>query len=313
MSRPDDTSTQSDPAQPDRVVADPVVDADAATDPSGTGKTDVDKTDVDKADVYQAGAGKAETGTDGLGAAVAALTADDVEPANRRKLLGRVVGEVRRSGVGRLFRPKAAMRWMADTVGDIAPYIPVRNLETLRQHHPGLDDDALADRLVRNAALATGGVGAAGGGVAALEWAATPTLLSAPVLLAAETVAVVAIEMKLVGELHEVYGQPMAGTGAQRAASMIQAWAGQRGVNPLVPGVGVGVVLGTAARKELQSTLLRRFGRNLTTMGPLLTGAAVASYLNRRATKSLGEKLREDLQRTKPPIHGIAHRKQLGS
>ena len=66
---------------------------------------------------------------------------------------------------------------------------------------------------------------------------------------------------------------------AHRAAQLIQAWAGQRGVNPLVPGVGVASVLGTAARKELQGTLLRRFGRNLTTMGPLLTGAAVASYL----------------------------------
>ena len=44
-------------------------------------------------------------------------------------------------------------------------------------------------------------------------------------------------------------------------------------------------MLGTAARKELQTTLLKRFGRNLTTLGPLLTGAAVASYLNRRATR----------------------------
>jgi hypothetical protein len=32
-------------------------------------------------------------------------------------------------------------------------------------------------------------------------------------------------------------------------------------------------------------------------MGPLLTGAAVAGYLNRRATNSLGEHVRKDLQR----------------
>jgi hypothetical protein len=131
--------------------------------------------------------------------------------------------------------------------------------------------------------------------VASLQWTVTPTLLSAPVLLTAETVAVVAIELKLIGELHEVYRQPIEGSGSQRAASLIQSWSGQRGVNPLVPGVGVGAVLGTAARKELQGTLMRRFGRNLTTMGPLLTGAAVASYLNRRATRSLGEKVQKDL------------------
>ncbi|MDT4995574.1 MAG: hypothetical protein QOH97_5466 [Actinoplanes sp.] len=233
-----------------------------------------------------------------IGQTVAALTADDIEPPQRRKLLGRLVGDVRRRGVGQLFRPKAALRWMADVVGDVAPHIPVRDQETLHRHFPGLDDDDLAERLIRNAARATAGIGAAGGGVAAVEWAATPTLLSAPVLLAAETVGVVAVELKLIGELHEVYGQPVTGSGTHRAGQLIQAWAGQRGVNPLVPGVGVASVLGTAARKELQGTLLRRFGRNLTTMGPLLTGAAVASYLNRRATRSLGDKLLKDLRKS---------------
>jgi uncharacterized protein (DUF697 family) len=235
-----------------------------------------------------------------ISATVAALTADDLAPDKRRRLLGRLVGDVRRRGLGQLFRPKAAMRWMADAVADVAPHIPVRNIETLRRHFDGLDDDDIAERLVRNAARGTAGVGAAGGGVAAVEWVATPTLLSAPVLLAAETVAVVAIEMKLIGELHEVYGQPVTGSSGQKAMALVQSWSGQRGVNPLVPGVGVASVLGTAARKELQSTLLRRFGRNLTTMGPLLSGAAVASYLNRRATRSLGEKLIKDLRKKRP-------------
>jgi uncharacterized protein (DUF697 family) len=244
---------------------------------------------------------QSETDTE-IGRTVAALTADDLEPANRRKLLGRLVLDVRRRGLGQLFRPQAALRWMADVVGDIAPHVPIRDLDTLHRHFPGLDSDDLAERLTRNAARATAGIGAAGGGAAALEWAVTPTLLSAPVLLAAETVAVVAIELKLIGELHEVYGQPIAGNGTHRAAALIQAWAGQRGVNPLVPGVGIASVLGTAARKELQGSLLRRFGRNLTTMGPLLTGAAVASYLNRRATKSLGEKLRKDLRKRRPAL-----------
>lgn len=243
-----------------------------------------------------------------IGATVAALTADDLEPANRRHLLARLAGDVRRRGLGKLFRPRAALRWMADVVADIAPHVPVRDLATLRRHHDGLDGDALAERLVRNAARATAGVGAAGGGVASLEWVATPTLLSAPVLLAAETVAVVSIELKLIGELHEVYGRPVTGSAGQRAVALLQSWAAQRGVNPLVPGVGVATVLGTAARKELQSTLLRRFGRNLTTLGPLLTGAAVASYLNRRATRGLGENLVKDLRRKRVVIEGEPRR-----
>ncbi len=54
-------------------------------------------------------------------------------------------------------------------------------------------------------------------------------------------------------------------------------------------------MLGTAARKELRDRLMRRFGRNLTSYGPMLTGAAVASYLNRRATQALAKNIRDDL------------------
>jgi hypothetical protein len=252
-------------------------------DPSETPSTDVAPRDV--------------TPKNDIGKTVAALTADDIEPENRRRLLGRLVDDVRRRGLGKVFRPKAAIQWMADVIGDIAPHLPIRDLDTLRKHFDGMDGDELADRLIRNAARTTAGIGAAGGGVASVQWAVTPTLLSAPVLLTAETVAVVAVELKLIGELHEVYRMPIEGSGTQRATFLLHAWAGQRGVNPLVPGVGVGTVLGTAARKELQSTLLRRFGRNLTTLGPLLTGAAVASYLNGRATRKLGDELKKDFRK----------------
>ncbi|MBO4206657.1 hypothetical protein [Micromonospora echinofusca] len=238
-------------------------------------------------------------GADEFGSTVAALTADDIAPARRRQLLGRVAAAARARGIGDLFKPRAAVRWMTDAVSDIAPHIPIRDRATLHRHFPGLDDEALADRLVRNAARTTAGVGAAGGGVAAVEWAVTPTLLSAPVLLAAETIAVVAVELKLIGELHEVYRVALPTGATARTVALVHSWASQRGINPMMPGVGVGAVLGTAARRELRDTLLKRFGRNLTTLGPFLTGAAVASYLNRRATRALGDRLREDL-RTKP-------------
>jgi hypothetical protein len=246
-----------------------------------------------------------------LGKTVAALSADDIEPAERRKLLSRVVGQVRARGVGDLFKPKAAIHWITDAVSDIAPHLQIRDLETLRRHHDGLDGEKLAERLVRNASRATAGVGAAGGGVAAIEWAATPTLLTAPVLLAAETIGVVAVELRLIGELHEVYGVPVPGAGAERAVNLMQAWSQQRGVNPMLPGVGVGAILSSAARKEMRDRILKRFGRNLTTLGPFLTGAAVASFLNRRATRSLGDRIRDDLRRQRGKvIEGVPPRER---
>ncbi|WP_425553921.1 hypothetical protein [Dactylosporangium salmoneum] len=228
--------------------------------------------------------------------AVVALTGDDVPTKDRRRLLGRLVRlEIGERGVRDLFQPKKAIGWITDSVTRVAPYIPVRDLDTLRAHHPGLDRDQMAERLIRNASRVTAGIGAAGGGVAAVEWAVTPSLLSAPVLLAAETVAVVAVEMKLIGELHAVYGRPVPGSGTQRAGFLIQAWAQRRGINPLKVGGSMAAAMGTALRKELRDRLLRRFGRNLSTMGPFLTGAAVGGFLNRRATLALGEEIRKDL------------------
>ncbi|MDG4829784.1 hypothetical protein O7627_10770 [Solwaraspora sp. WMMD1047] len=297
--------SRSDPPEQKPAPTVPADDSPAGTDgAAGAGVSEVDPPPAADDRSGDPPAGGDLVRVDDLGRTVAALAADDIEPAQRRRLLGRLVGQVRGRGVADLFKPRAAIRWMAEVVGEIAPHVPIRDRETLRRHYDGLDGDELAERLIRNAARATAGVGAAGGGVAAVQWTATPTLLSAPVLLATETIAVVAIELKLIGELHETYGAPVAGTGTQRAVSLIQSWASQRGVNPLVPGVGVGTVLGTAARKELRDMLLRRFGRNLTTLGPFLAGAAVASYLNRRATRGVGERIRDDLRGQRPALGG---------
>jgi hypothetical protein len=237
--------------------------------------------------------------------AVRELAEDEtLEPARRRKLLGRLALDQRRvRGLRDAFNPRAVGRWMSDALTDIVPHLPVRDLDTLRRHYDGLDGEELAARLVRNAARVTAGIGATSGGVAAVEWIATPTLLSTPVLLAVETVAVVAVEVKLIGELHEVYRRPVRGSGTERALALIQAWAQRRGVNPMAPGGGITAVLGTAGRRELRERLLKRLGRNLSTVGPMLTGAAVAGFLNRRATQQLGQEIRKDLRGRKalPP------------
>ena len=160
------------------------------------------------------------------------------------------------------------MRWMADTVADVAPHIPVRDLETLRRHFPGLDGDALAERLIRNAARATAGDrrGRRRRRRRRVGRHADPALRAG----AAGRRDRGRGRGRDQADRRAARGlrRPVPGSGSQRAVALLQAWAGQRGVNPLVPGVGVAAVLGTAARKELRDRLLRRFGRNLTTLGP---------------------------------------------
>lgn len=239
--------------------------------------------------------------SDATAAAVARLAEPDLPAAEKRRALAEIAAALRKRGFKDVLRPKAAMTWIAEAVVDLAPRIPVRSAPRLREHFPGLTDEQIADRLIRNAARTSAGIGVVGGGVASIQWAAPPTLLTAPVLLAAETVAIVAIELKLIGELQDLYAQPVPGGPAQRAVTLLQAWAGRRGVSLVVPGRGIAAVLSTAARRELRDRLLRRFGRNMTTLGPLFTGAAVAAWLNRRATLGLAEEVRKDLARNRPP------------
>ena len=127
-----------------------------------------------------------------LGDAVAALTDDDIEPAQRRRLLGRLAAAVRERGVGGLFKPKAALRWMVDAVTDVAPHCPSATWRRCAGTTTAWTARSWPSGWSATRPGPPPASGAAGGGVAAVEWAVTPTLLTAPVLLAVETVAVVA-------------------------------------------------------------------------------------------------------------------------
>jgi hypothetical protein len=231
-----------------------------------------------------------------VGELVGRLTAQDVDRQERGRLLialSRALG-----GAVRLAGARAALsgRLLADLVTDeIAPHLPVRDLLTLRSHHHGLSGDDLAEALIKNAAIVTSGIGAAAGAVAAVELAAPPTLLAAPVQLVAETLAVVAVELKLVGELHVVYGRAPVGSSAQVMVGYLTSWASKRGLEA-GHGPSLTAVLSSAARQQLRQRIVRRLGRNLTSLAPFLAGAVAGAELNRRETRALGEALLRDLR-----------------
>lgn len=212
--------------------------------------------------------------------------------------LGRLTRALARSGRQAGRRSLLGGGWLADHLVDTVPRLPVRDADTLRAQHPGLSDDDLAQALISGAAKTTAAVGAAGGALAAVEFAAPPSLLSAPVQLAAETLLVAAAEVKLVAELHEVYGRPATGPRRTRGLSYLTAWSERRGIDPLAAG-GVRLSFGAAAKRGLRKRLVRRAGRNLSTLGPLFSGAVAGSVVNHRETRRLGEQVRDDLRRTR--------------
>jgi len=192
-------------------------------------------------------------------------------------------------------------RWLTDLVVDIAPHIPVRDLETLRRHHDGLAGDQLADALIERAAHVTAGVGAALGVIATTEWSLPAALLSAPVQIAAETVAVVAVELKLVAELHEVYGRTPPGTPGVRAAAYLSSWSRRRGIDPIATSGLMGEVVSSAAKRQLRTRIIRRTGSSSATLLPFFAGAIAGATLNSKNTKRLGRLVAADLARRNRP------------
>jgi hypothetical protein len=192
-------------------------------------------------------------------------------------------------------RAVVAGQWLSDIVSEIAPHVTVRNAGELRRQFPGQSDDEIAEHLVVVASRTTAAIGAAAGALAAAEFVTPPALLAAPIQLAAETVAVVSVELRLVAELHEINNLAVRGGPSVAGPAYLNSWVRRRAVTS-VEGSGLGALLGGAAKRELRVRMLRRMGRSTTTLAPFLAGAAAGAEVNRRSTKDLGEKLRAEMR-----------------
>jgi hypothetical protein len=164
-----------------------------------------------------------ETGPDEISLRAAEVAADVTEaekPQDRQRLAAaftkaassgaRVAGR----GTRATWRQIEAVRrgagsgtsWLAAQVMAMAPRLRVRDQAALRAQFPGASAEEIADALIDRASHASA---AAGGAVGV--WAALPTLPAFPAEVAAETLVLVGVELKLIAELHEVYGQPAPG------------------------------------------------------------------------------------------------------
>ncbi len=196
-------------------------------------------------------------------------------------------------------RARAGLAHLADRIIEIAPRIPVRDLRTLRRQFPGLGPEQLADKLVTGAANATSTVGAGVGAAAML-----PVPPAMPTELAAEITGVAAIELKLIAELHEVYGLRPPGNLKDRSTAYLRAWSGERGIDPLKPS-SVNAALGGQMKRELRQQIMKRLVRDLPMLVPFLVGAVVGAAMNRRDTKKLAARIRTDLRKAQVPWEAL--------
>ncbi|GES33504.1 hypothetical protein [Streptomyces angustmyceticus] len=198
-------------------------------------------------------------------------------------------------GAGAGGRVRAMVAVIADRIMETAPRIPVRDLATLRAQFPGLTPEDLADKLVAGACKGTAAVGAGVGAAAML-----PVPPAMPAELAAEVTGVASVEIKLIAELHEVYGLRPAGNFRQRGMAYLASWTEERGIEITKP-ASLNVALGVQMRRELRQQIMKRTLRNLPNLTPFMIGASVGAFMNRRDTRKLAEKIRKDLRRKQVP------------
>ena len=236
-----------------------------------------------------------------LGEAIGDLAGGRETSAGGLARAGRLaVDSMRQAGT----RAVASGRWLADALIDAAPRVPVRDLALLRQQYPALGPPELAETLIHNASRVTAGMGATAGALVAAEEFSPPSWLAIPVELVVETLAVAAVEMKLIAELHEVYGRPVPGRGRDRGLLLARAWAEGRGVTAaaLATPTGLSALLSVGARRQaaqlVRRRLVRRTARSLTALAPLLAGAVAGAEVNRRGTRALAAGVLRDLATT---------------
>ncbi|MFE6624084.1 hypothetical protein ACFZBP_38900 [Streptomyces sp. NPDC008086] len=247
------------------------------------------------------GARDDERGSSGTGASLEPVSGTDLPapvtvpaPVTRRRAAA--IRQKAREGVRKGgSRARAGLGYLADRIIENAPRIPVRDLATLRRQFPGLGPEQLADKLVAGAANASSTVGAGVGAAAML-----PVPPAMPTELAAEITGVAAIELKLIAELHEVYGVRPPGNLKARSTAYLTSWSEERGIDPMKPAT-INAALGGQMKRELRQQIMKRTVRNLPNLMPFMVGAAVGAVMNRRDTKRLAARVRADLRKVGVP------------
>lgn len=189
---------------------------------------------------------------------------------------------------------------LGDLLLKIAPKIPVRTAEELRTKSGGMTGESLAGYHVKRASRHSAAIGGLAGGLASASSFVPPAWIMFPAEVLVETILIASIEMKLVAELHEIYGQPITGNDEDRGMAILHAWSERRGFDPENAAIlGIGSAASKGARTKLvhliRRKLLARAARNISTIAPMLIGAVAAAEINRRATSDLGNALVRDL------------------
>ncbi len=179
----------------------------------------------------------------------------------------------------------------------IAPRLPIRDRATLEQHLKMRDPERLANAVTKNAANATAVAGSVGGFFFLAPRTGPGLLLSIPLRVAAETLVVAVIELKMIAELYEIYDQPLEGNSTQKGTTALKLWASFRGLDISDTGGIVQTVAEIARRPTTRRAAASVTGKALGGRGLRLGAGVLGAVENRKSSFQLAEQVRTELRR----------------
>jgi hypothetical protein len=90
------------------------------------------------------------------------------------------------------------------------------------------------------------------------------------------------------------------GSATERARAYLGSWASQRGVYA-VDG-GLLLIAGSPLARQLTRRLAARVRRSTFSLAPLFTGVLAGALINRRETRKLGHKMRDELRQRRHTV-----------
>jgi hypothetical protein len=199
----------------------------------------------------------------------------------------------------------AARRRATDRLLTTLPSTRARSYDELRARYPDSTPDQVAEKLVSSATRASAVVGAATG-----TWALLPLVPALPLDVAGNSLAIAAIEVRLIAELHQAYAVPDPDEPTGGTVAALAGW-GEKRRALIAPGS-----VALAVSSPLRGGLLRILGRRTLSPAAVAAGAAGSALLNGYQTRRLGRAVIADLRsdptaltdlpaRLDPPTDGV--------
>lgn len=207
----------------------------------------------------------------------------------------KVVQALARASEGMPKKAFTSGAFVSSTLLETISQMKVRTGEELTQKYPDLSPRETAEVLIREAARTTLLLGGAAGAVSSAGALAPPLWVTLPLGPLAATLTTSLVELRLVREIHAIYGIPL-DSSPQGMRKLFSSWASGKSSERPENLTEWKDTTQDAFTRLVQRQVLTRLARSVSSLAPMFIGAALGGALAHSGTQRLGENLLTSLE-----------------